>query len=222
MNTKLVASILLFIMLLAFFSGCVEETESAEHENQPNESMETTEQDAHLTEEDWNYFNFHYFSGKDLYTSFNSGFNIINTQISLYDPVNSSFLLEVNSSNEQVFFHLHDIAEFMSSNISVYQNNLHNYTVSSNMMNHSQKQGQLFDVYQNLSYVFDSVYIKVIAGFDPSIETMVYIDISNEMALIFMIEQLITTIIDEQVNLVVSIPDDIWAEWDDKDWSFIE
>lgn len=222
MNTKLVASILPFIMLLAFFSGCVEETESAEHENQPNESMETTEQDAHLTEEDWNYFNFHYFSGKELYTSFNSGFNIINTQISLYDPVNSSFLLEVNSSNEQVFFYLHDIAEFMNSNISVYQNNLHNYTVSSNMMNHSQKQGQLFDVYQNLSYVFDSVYIKVIAGFDPSIETMVYIDISDEMALIFMIEQLITTIMDEQVNLVVSIPDDIWAEWNDKDWSFIE
>jgi len=221
MNTKLVASILSFIMLLVFFSGCVEETELAEHENQPNESMETTEQDAHLTEEDWNYFNFHYFSGKDLYTSFNSGFNIINTQISLYDPVNSSFLLEVNSSNEQVFFQLHDIAEFMSSNISFYQNNLHNYTVSSNMMNHSQKQGQLFDVYQNLSYVFDSVYIKVIAGFDPSIEIMVYIDISDEMALIFMIEQLITTIMDEQVNLVVNIPEDIWAEWDDKDWSFI-
>jgi len=89
-------------------------------------------------------------------------------------------------------------------------------------MNHSQKQGQLFDVYQNLSYVFDSVYIKVIAGFDPSIEIMVYIDISDEMALIFMIEQLITTIMDEQVNLVVNIPEDIWAEWDDKDWSFIE
>ena len=208
MNTKLVAIIVAFIMFLAFFNGCIEETESVEHEN--------------LTEEDWSYFNFHYLSGKDLYTSFNSGFNILNTQISLYDPENSSFLLEVNSTNEQVFFQLHDIAEFMSSNISVYKNNLNNYTVSSNMMNHSQKQGQLFDVYQNLSYVFDSVYIKVISGFDSSIETMVYIDISNEMALIFMIEQLITTIMDEQVNLVVSIPDDIWAEWDDKDWSFIE
>ena len=213
MTTKQLALGLLSILLLVGITGCIEESTTED----------TTELSGPpLTDEDWNYFQFHYISGNDLFSLFNEGFQVLNTHISLYNPTNSSFLIGVNESNKLEYLILDDIAETISQNVSRYQPELATYTVSPYFLNHSIRQEQLFDSYKNLSVVFNSVYVKVVTGYEPKEDMDAYIDISEEMEILFIIEQFINLYMNDQLEYLAAIPDDVRAAWDDNDWSFME
>lgn len=220
MKKKLISIGIILIFLIVGFSGCLEEKNIESDEK--NTYNGKSEYGNNLTDEDWDYFVFHYNSGKDLNNLFTIGFDIIDTQISLFDPVNSSFLLEINNSNKNILYQLNNISNTMNSNISLYNSFLNNFTLSSNMVNHSFEQKKLLNAYQNYSYAFLSIYNKIIANFNPSIEEYFFIDISEEMAIIFYIEGLIVQIMNNQVEIIVNIPNEIWDKWENNDWSFME
>ncbi len=207
-NFALILSIILVIVL----AGCF----------QVDESNEKKVYDEDLTKEDWDYFVFHYFSGKDLNQLFKSGFQIINTEMSKFDPINSSFLLEVNQSNWNELSNLKNISNIMYKNISNYRNELTNFTLSSNMIDHAKKQSDLFNVYENTSNLYMITYNRIVVVYNSSKAETSYVDISDIMLQIFSIEESINDIMDDQVNQILNIPDEIWNEWDDKDWSFME
>lgn len=211
MNLKWIGISLTLIILIAGFSGCVQENESDEQETQ----------DVQLTDEDWNYFVFHYESGKDLNQLFTSGFNIIDKEIKLFDPVNSSFLLEVNNSNLNIITNLKNISNEMYENISDYRSTLDDFKVSSNLIDHHQKQGDLFDVYENLSNLYLATYNRIISVYNSSTAKTKLVDISDIMQQLFVIEESINSIMDDQVQEIIDIPEEVWDKWEDKDWSFM-
>ncbi|HMA83035.1 MAG TPA: hypothetical protein VKP59_02275 [Candidatus Thermoplasmatota archaeon] len=211
MNLKSIGISIMLIILIVGFSGCVQE----------NESDEQITQDVQLTDEDWNYFVFHYKSGKDLNQLFTSGFNIIDKEIKLFDPVNSSFLLEVNNSNLNELTNLKNISNKMYENISDYRSTLDDFMVSSNLIEHHQKQSNLFDVYENLSNLYLATYNRIISVYNSSTAKTKLVDISDIMQQLFVIEESINSIMDDQVQEIIDIPEEIWNKWEDKDWSFM-
>jgi len=211
MNLKWTGILLTLIILIAGFSGCVQESESDDQETQ----------DVQLTDEDWNYFVFHYESGKDLNQLFTSGFNIIDKEIKLFDPVNSSFLLEVNNSNLNIITNLKNISNEMYENISDYRSTLDDFKVSSNLIDHHQKQGDLFDVYENLSNLYLATYNRIISVYNSSTAKTKLVDISDIMQQLFVIEETINSLMDDQVQEIIDIPEKVWDKWEDKDWSFM-
>jgi len=202
---------LCLVLLITCFIGCIEENQEAEKEIDPS-----------LTEEDWGYFQFHYHSGKKLDLLYREGLSILNTEIDFVNMKNSSFLIELNSSNPETLYQLRNLSASINLNLSTYQAMLQNYTVSSYFTNHKKEQENLFSVFENLSYVYFDAYIRIRAVYNSPDYPATYIDISDTMSNIFMIEQYINNILEIQVNNVVDIPDTIWNEWDNKDFSFMD
>lgn len=178
---------------------------------------------SELTDEDWDYFVFHYNSGKDLHGLFMEGFDIVNEEISLFDPTNSSFLLKCNASNIDRLSQLSFIAETMKENISVYKSRLAGFSLSDQMKDHGLQQNKLFNVYSNLSNVFLSIDEKVQNSYNSSVNDSILIGISNEMNLLFVGDETISLIMDDQLATIINISDEAWDEWTkDRDWSFMD
>ena len=212
MRMKIITFIVCLVLFITCSIGCVEQ--ESEHENIEN-----------LTDIDWEYFQFHYSSGKDLDRLFRQGVVIINEEIAVYNPANSSFLLEVNSTNHQSLSHLINISITILKNVSSYQIILQNYSTSSYFTNHKIVQENIFSIYKELSYVYLIAYDRIEAAYinsNSSNNTEIYVDISDTMISIFSIEESINENMSAQVNHIVTIPEDIWSQWDEKDWSFME
>lgn len=222
MNNRFVAIGITLMFLITGFSGCVEDKDT--NPNKDNSNFDDNiESGGNLTEEDWDYFVFHYTSGKDLSALFTSGFNIINNELAWFDPANSTFLLELNLSNQDTLFQLKNISKVMNANISQYRTILQNFTLSNKIINHGLEQNKLINNYQNLSNAFLSVYTKINASFELSNESTTLIDISEEMEIILVVDDSIADIMDNQVEIIVSISDEEWDEWTkDRDWSFMD
>ena len=222
MNNRFIAIGITLMFLITGFSGCVEDKDT--NPNKDNSNFDDNiESGGNLTEEDWDYFVFHHTSGKDLHALFTSGFNIIDNELALFDPINSTFLLELNLSNQDTLFQLKSISKVMNANISQYRTILQNFTLSDKMINHGLEQNKLINSYQNLSNDFLSVYNKINASFELSNESTTLVDISEEMGIIFVGDDSIAVIMDNQVEIIVSISDEEWDEWTkDRDWSFMD
>ena len=222
MNNRFIAIGITLMFLITGFSGCVEDKDT--NPNKDNSNFDDNiESGGNLTEEDWDYFVFQYTSGKDLHDLFTSGFNIIDNELALFDPINSTFLLELNLSNQDNLFQLKSISKVMNANISQYRTILQNFTLSDKMINHGLEQNKLINSYQNLSNDFLSVYNKINASFELSNESTTLVDISEEMEIIFVGDDSIAVIMDNQVEIIVSISDEEWDEWTkDRDWSFMD
>ncbi len=207
------------ITVFLFFTclcGCVEEPGDSTNDD-------TNGVSEHLTDVDWNYYVFSYTSGKDLHELFDRGFTIINTELTWFDPTNSSFLLEITPSNKDNFTQLEQISTTMNENISRYALLLNTFSVSPTFINHSVKQQQLFVNYQNLSNIFRSINYKIRTSIDRSNTSTLLVDISEDMVAIFTIDESRNDIMNDQVDMMIHIPDDIWDEWTkDRDWSFMD
>lgn len=209
MRLRGIISVLSAIVIISSICGCVTDTQ---------ESVRTE-----LTNEDWDYFVFHYLSGKDLHGLFVGGFSIVNSEISLFDPDNSSFLLKSNMSNQHLFHQLKIISETMTENISMYKDELDGFTLSEQLKDHGLEQDKLFNVYANLSKVFLSIAEKVNTSFNESINESLLISISNEMQLLFVGDETISLIMDNQLAKIINISDEAWDEWTkERDWSFMD
>jgi len=197
------------IIIISSLCGCV---------NEPKENVRNE-----LGDEDWDYFVFHYLSGKDLHSLFVDGFSIVNSEISLFDPDNSSFLLKCNVSNQHLFDQLRSISETMTENISIYKDELDGFMLSEQLKEHGLEQDKLFNVYANLSKVFLSIAEKVNTSFNESINESLLISISNEMQLLFVGDETISLIMDNQLAKIINISDEAWDEWTkERDWSFMD
>ena len=210
--------LLVFLTVLVLFSGlcgCMEEVDDSTNHD-------TNGLSEHLTDEDWNYYVFSYTSGKDLHELFDAGFTTINTALAWFDPTNSSFLLEINASNTNNISQLEHISTVMSENISRYTPLLQNYSLSDSIQNHSLEQKKLFLCYQNLSNIFLLISYKVQTSLEHSNQSSILVDISEDMGAIFDEDGYRTDIMNTQVDIMVSIPDETWEEWTkDRDWSFM-
>lgn len=222
MNDRFIAIGILLVFLITGFSGCIEDKDT-DYDKNNSDFDDNIESEGNLTEEDWDYFVFHYTSGKDLHILFTSGFNIIDNELAFFDSVNSTFLLGFNLSNQDTLFQLKSISKVMNANISQYRTILQNFTLSDKMINHGLEQNKLLNGYQNLSNAFLSVYDKINAFFEHSNESTTLIDISEEMEIILVGDDSIADIMDNQVEIIVSISDEEWDEWaKDRDWSFMD
>lgn len=221
MTKQKILSLLLIFILVIVFSGCTTEETSDQNTDTDNESPNVGAES--LTDEDWDYFVFSYVSGEDLYHLFNQGFNQIDNSLSLFDPVNDTFLLKLNTTTKAKLLDLESIALIIQNNATHYQSDLDEYTLSEQLKPHATLQETLFTVYQNRSISFLSVYNKINVTINLSDDRINLVDISSEMANIFTEDELITEILDAQINQINSIPDDEWDKWTkDRDWSFME
>jgi hypothetical protein len=151
------------------------------------------------------------------------GFSIVNIELELFDPNNSSFLLQCNSTNHEDLIQLGNISRNITEHFLIYMNLLNNSSLSTLIYQHGSKQKKLFDTYNYLSGVLFSIYDKVQTTFNPYGLEAFLIDISDEMQLLFDIDETITSIIDDQVEIILSLSDKIWDDWTkERDWSFMD
>lgn len=209
MNTRCISVAILILVLFSSLSGCIKETEKKSSE--------------HLGDEDWDYFVFHYESGRDLSRLFAEGIRLLDDAMSLYDPVDQSFLLKLDQSNKIELLKLEWIARTMQQNISNYQKQLEQFTLSDQMKSHGEQQGKLFTIYYGQSTFFLSSYEKILYFSDGLNDDSRYIDVSEEMLALFLGDDIISDIMNTQVDLIRSIPDDAWEKWTmERDWSFMD
>lgn len=215
-NKPMILMIAIFIISMGFY-GCIEEENNTNGQNnQPTENI--------LTDEDWDYFVFHYLSGKDLHTLYSTAGDLISNEIYFSDSANYTYLIELNIANQQTLAQLKNLSEQLNANSSQYIDTLQTFTLSTTMKNHSELQNTLFVRYLSLSQIISSIYDTIFSSTPPTNTSATVIDISVDMIQMLSVSELITDLLDEQVDIItLQISDEEWEEWTkDRDWSFME
>lgn len=210
---KLYTAIILSVLFI-LVSGCMD---------QGSDSTDTKDSTYVLTDNDWDYYVFSYTSGKDLRDISDVGLAQINDALTWFDPTNESFLLQVNASNVDTLLLLKSLSMQMDDNISRYIASLQNFTLSNIIHNHSKEQNGLFHCYQNISKAFSLIFFKMNSSLNESSTSSFLVDVSDEMNTIFDEDEKRNDILNDQVNLLISIPEDVWDTWTSgRDWSFMQ